>query len=255
MLSGLVTLKDFEAGWGWDAQVRQYVRRKYRRDLEGLAQLNPELLARLLGGELVDAVPYAGVRWVLRLTPFRPLELYWLYVVDEEFGVDLRVYYAPKSLAVPTEDAYVFAWDYLAVLARYGRGSYPLEEAAPDPGWLAFADFAPAAAGPVKDAALGVRRELLGLLTPHLVEVAVARLDRGQARALADGWEVSWRLLGDAAFRLSCRQGEAEFAFDRHGAGKYAPEILLSFSWLYINALLRECRQVEPSLPRLSRYL
>ncbi len=250
-----MTLKDFEGGWGWDAQVRQYVRKKYRDDLAGLAALDPRPLARLLGGELLDALPYAGARWVLRLVPFRPLELYWLFVVDEEFGHDLRVYYARKSLAVPTEDAYVFAWDYLAVLARYGRGAYPLAEAGPDPEWLPFTDFAPAGAGPVKDAALGVRDELLRLVEAPLVEVAVARLDRGEARALPDGWEVSWRLLGDLAFRLSWRQGQAEFAFDRHGARKYAPEILLSFAWLYINALLRECRQVEPSLPSLSRYL
>ncbi len=250
-----MTLKDFEGGWGWDAQVRQYVRQKYRQDLEGLATLDARLLARLLGGELLNVAPYAGVRWVLRLIPFRPLELFWLFVVDEEFGHDLRVYYAPKSLAVPTEDAYVFAWDYLAVLARYGRGTYPLEEAAPDPQWLPFSDFAPAGAGPIKEVAVGAREELLRLLTPHLVGVGVARLDRGEARALPDGWEVIWRLLGDLAFRFRWRQGQAEFAYDRHGAQKYAPEILLSFSWLYLNALLRECRRVDPNLPALSRYL
>jgi hypothetical protein len=250
-----VTLKDFEGGWGWDAQVRQYVRKKYRQDLAGLAALDPAPLARLLGGELVDAVPYAGVRWVLRLVPFRPLELVWLFVVDEEFGPDLRVYYAPKSLVVPTEDAYVFAWDYLAVLARYGRGAYSLEEAGPAPEWLSFTEFAPSGAAPIKDVAVGVREELMRRLDARLVEVAVARLDRGEARTLSDGWEVNWRVLGDLAFRLSCQQGRAEFAFDRHGARKYAPELLLSFAWLYINALLRECRQVDPSLPSLSRYL
>jgi hypothetical protein len=46
----------------------------------------------------------------------------------------------------------------------------------------------------------------------------------------------------------------SELAFDSHGAQKYAPELLMSFAWLYINALLRECRRVDPSLPRLSQY-
>ena len=55
--------------------------------------------------------------------------------------------------------------------------------------------------------------------------------------------------------RLSHNSSGSEVAFDSHGANKYAPEFLLSFAWLYINALLRECRQIEPSLPRLSRYL
>ncbi len=90
-------------------------------------------MARLLGGELLPGRPYASIRWVLRLKPFRPLELYLLFDLDPEFGADLRVFYARKSLTVPTEDAYVFAWDFVALLARYGGGKYPLQEAGPGP--------------------------------------------------------------------------------------------------------------------------
>lgn len=250
-----MTLQSFEAGWGWDAQLRQYIRRKYQGDLAGLVRVNPRLLARLLGGEILAARPYATVRWVLRVAPFRPLEIHWLFDFDEEFGHDLRVLYAPKSLAVPTEDAYVFAWDYLALLARYGRGTFPLTNASPGPQWLPFSAFAPAAAGPIKDLALGPRQELLRLISPEVVEVAVRRLDRGTSRPVKDGWEVDWPVLGDLAMRLRCDAQGLEIAFDSHGARKYGPEFLLSFTWLYLNALIRECRQVEPSLPRLSRYL
>lgn len=212
-------------------------------------------MARLLGGELLEDTPYAGVRWVLRLRPFRPLELFFLYIADEEFGTDLRIYFGPLSRAVPTEDAYVFAWDYLAVLARYGRREYPLAWAAPAPEWLPLAEFAPPEARPVQEQALGVREEVLPRLVAPLVEVAVARLESGRSLALTAGWQVIWPILGDAAFRLTLAEGEVELAFDRHGARKYAPEILLSFAWLYINALIREYRQVDPTLPRLSRYL
>jgi len=176
-------------------------------------------------------------------------------VVEEEFGADLRVYFSPQSRAVPTEDVYVFAWDYLALLARYGRREYPLIPAAPDPQWLPWEAFLLPEALPIQDTALGVRRELLARLTAPLVEVAVRRLDSGTARALLGGWEVAWAVLGDLAFRLRLQDGREELAFDRHGARKYAPEILLSFAWLYINALIREYRQVDPALPRLSRYL
>lgn len=249
----LVTLGHFEAGSGWEAQVRQYVRKKYRQDLAGLATLDPLRLARLLRGEILPGRPYASVRWVLCLKPFRPLEVYLLFDDDPEFGTDVRVFYARKSLAVPTEDAYVFAWDYLALLARYGRGAFPLIEAAPGPEFLSVSDFAPADASPMEDVSLGAREEALRLLNPETVEVAVRRLDAGIFAPTATGWEVVWPLLGDLAFRLR-GPDNIELAFDNHGARKYGPEFFLSFAWLYLNALLREARQVEPSLPRLSAY-
>ncbi len=248
-----MTLGHFEAGSGWEAQVRQYVRKKYRQDLAGLSRLDPEKLARLLGGELLPGRPYASVRWVLLLKPFRPLEVYLLFDEDPEFGTDVRVFYARKSLAIPTEDAYVFAWDYLAVLARYGRGDFPLEEAGPGAEFLSFADFAPPEASSMEAVSRGAREEALALLKPETVEVALRRLDVGLYVPAATGWEVTWPLLGDLAFRLR-GPAKIDLAFDHNGARKYAPELLMSFAWLYINALLREARRVEPTLPRLSAY-
>ena len=156
-----MTLGHFEAGGGWEAQIRQYVRKKYRQDLAGLAGIDPQALAGLFRGELVAGRPYATIQWVLRLAPFRPLEVFLLFDQDPEFGTDLRVFYARKSLAVPTEDAYVFAWDYVALLARYGRGQFPLTNAGPGPEWLPFGDFAPDGASPVQDVSLGAREEIL----------------------------------------------------------------------------------------------
>ncbi|MEJ2224817.1 MAG: hypothetical protein P8X49_06735 [Syntrophobacterales bacterium] len=234
--------------------MRQYVRKKYRQDLEGLRDLDPYLLARLMRGEILEEKPYATVKWVMCQQPFRPLELYWLFDHDAEHGADLRILFARKSLVVPTEDAYVFAWDFLALMSRYGRGSLPLADASVGPEWLSFSDFAPTAASPIQDTALGPREELLKLLSPDLVKVAMARLDVGACDAVDGGWQVTWPILGDLAMRLSQRSDGREVAFDSHGARKYAPEFLMSFAWLYINALLRECRQVDPSLPRLSRY-
>ena len=247
-------MQHFEAGWGWDAQLRQYVRKKYRQDLEGLIHLDPNLLAPLMRAELLEEKPYATVKWVLRQQPFRPLELYWLFDHDADHGADLRILFARKSLKVPTEDAYVFAWDFLAVLARYARGSFPLTAAAPGPDWLPFSDFAPTAASPIQEVALGPREELLRLVSLDVVEVALARLDVGVCAAAPGGWQATWPILGDLAMRLRQTGSVSEMAFDSHGARKYVPELLMSFAWLYINALLRECRRVEPSLPQLSRY-
>ena len=177
-----MTLGHFEAGGGWEAQIRQYVRKKYRQDLAGLAGIDPKALAGLCRGELVPGRPYATIQWVLRVAPFRPLELFLLFDQDPEFGTDLRVFYARKSLAVPTEDAYVFAWDYVALLARYGRGQFPLTNNGPGPEWLPLADFAPDGTAPVQDVALGAREEILEMVTPEVVEVAVRRMDCGTFR-------------------------------------------------------------------------
>jgi hypothetical protein len=251
----LVTLGHFESGSGWEAQIRQYVRKKYREQLAGLSGIAPQALAELFRGVLAPGRPYASIRWVLVLTPFRPLEIYLLFDDDPEFGIDLRVFYARKSLAVPTEDAYVFAWDYIALLARYGRGEYPLQNAGPGRQWLPFGDFAPESSGPMKDVSLGAREEVLPAVLPEVAEVALRRMDCGSFAGGTDAWEVTWPILGDLAFKLCVGPGEMiEMAYDSHGARKYGPEFLTSFSWLYINALLRECRQVDDSLPRLSRY-
>ena len=189
----------------------------------------------------------------MRLAPFRPLGTL------PALRPGPRVRHRPqgllcrKSLAVPTEDAYVFAWDYVALLARYGRGKFSLENAGPGPEWLAPADFAENTS-PIEDVSLGAREEILEKVTPEVVEVAVRRMDCG-GFARADGaWEVTWPLLGDLSFRFRYGPAGSEMAFDSHGARKYAPEFLLSFAWLYINGLLRECRQVDDELPKLSRY-
>lgn len=234
--------------------MRQYVRKKYRDDLAGLAALDSRVLAGLFRGELLVGRPYATIRWVLRVAPFRPLELFLLFDQDPEFGADLRIFYARKSLAVPTEDAYVFAWDYVALLARYGRGKFSLENSGPGREWLPFADFAPQSTGPMQEVSLGAREEILAKVAPEVVEVAVRRMDCGSFAQGEDSWEVTWPLLGDLAFRFRYGPKGCEMAFDSVGARKYAPEFLLSFAWLYINGLLRECRQVDDSLPRLSRY-
>ena len=101
---------------------------------------------------------------------------------------------------------------------------------------------------------LGARAELLPLLTPEVVEVALRRMDSGTFAVTDRGWQVVWPLLGDLSFRFRMTGGASELAFDSVGARKYGPEFLTSFSWLYLNALLREYRQVDPSLPQLSRY-
>ncbi len=248
-----MSLGHFEAGGGWEAQVRQYVRKKYRQDLAGLAGLDPEALAGLFRGELVPGRPYPTIQWVMRLAPFRPMELFLLFDQDPEFGTDLRVFYARKSLAVPTEDAYVFAWDYVALLARYGRGDFSLENAGPGPEWLLLADFAQGA-GPIENVSLGAREEILEQVTPQVVEVAVRRMDCGRFACAGGSWEVAWPILGDLSFKFAYGPAGSQMAFDSHGARKYGPDFLLSFAWLYLNALLRECRQVDDSLSKLSRY-
>jgi hypothetical protein len=250
----LVTLGEFEAGGGREAQVRQYIRKKYRDDLAGLAHLDPEALAGLFRGELVPGRPYATIEWVLRVIPFRPLEIFLLFDQDPEFGTDLRIFFARKSLAVPGEDAFVFAWDYVALLARYGRGTFSLDNPGPGSDWLPFQDFAPPDTGPMQEVTLGAREEIAEKVTPEVVEVALRRMDCGDFAQGADFWEAVWPVLGDLSFRFRYGPEGSEMAFDSHGARKYAPEFLMSFAWLYINGLLRECRQVDDSLPKISRY-
>lgn len=250
----LVGLQDFEAGWGWDGQLRGLIRKKYRHDLEGLTGLEADSLARRLGAELVPQHPYATIQWVMCLRPFRPLEIFFLYNLDPEFGCDLRCYYARKSLVVPTEDAYVFTWDFLGILARYGRRDYSLDAASPGSHWVSFAEIEARAGGSLKDFTLGLREEFLQHLPGEIASTAVLRMDSGIYAGREDHWAITWLVLPDLLLRLTVENSEVQVGFDDRGAAKYSPEFLLSFTWLYLNALIREARQVEPKLTRLSRY-
>jgi hypothetical protein len=250
----LVTLGQFENGWGWEGQLRSYIRKKYRADLDRLEEMDPGLLARCLGGTLVPERPYDSIRWGLRLTPFRPLELFFFYNVDPEFGTDLRVFYARKSLAVPTEDAYVFAWDYLALLARYGKGAYPLTLLAPSQRWLTLAEIDAGHGGAMQRFTLQGRQEVLSLISSEVAAIAVLRLASGTCAPAAPGWTITWQVLPDLALRAQRRPDLFEVAYEAGGVAKYAPDFLISFAWLYLNALLREARQVDPTLPQLSSY-
>ncbi len=253
-LYDLVTLGQFENGWGWEGQLRAYIRKKYRADLDRLPGLEPHRLAACLGAELVPEQPYDTIQWGLRLKPFRPLELYFFYNLDPEFGSDLRVFYARKSLAVPTEDAYVFAWDYIALLARYGKGAYPLTSLAPSQQWLSLAEVESRHGGAMQRFTLQGREEVLRLISPEVASTAMLRLDSGSCETSAVGWTIIWKVLPDLELRAACHKNAFEVAYEAYGVAKYAPDFLISFAWLYLNALLREARQVNPALPKLSSY-
>jgi hypothetical protein len=252
----LVTLGQFESGWGWEGQLRSYIRKKYRADLNGLAGLEPRAVAACLGAELVPERPYDTIRWGLVCRPFRPLELFFFFNVDPEFGSDLRVFYARKSLVVPTEDAYVFAWDYIALLARYGKGAYPLTIPPPSSRrrWVALAEVDSRSGIAMERFTLQGRQEVLTQISPEVAATVILRLDRGACDQTDDGWIIFWQVLPDLALQVTCRPPELEIAYEADGVAKYAPDFLISFAWLYLNALLREARQVNPSLPQLSSY-
>ncbi len=250
----LVTLGQFPSGWGWEGQLRASIRKKYRQDLAGLANLAPLGLAACLGADLVAERPYDTIRWGLRLRPFRPLELFFFYNDDPEFGTDLRVFYSRSSLVLPTEDAYVFAWDYVALLARYGRGSLPLHLETVGADWLTLAALEAQHGGGLQRFTLQGRQEVLLRLSPEVAAAAIWRLDAGLCQVRSHGWSVCWQVLPDLVLRVNCENGRLDLAYEANGAAKYGPEFLISFAWLYLNALLRQARQVDPELPQLSSY-
>jgi hypothetical protein len=252
----LITLGQFESGWGWEGQLRSYIRKKYRADLGGLSELEPAALAACLGAELVPERPYETIRWGLVLKPFRPLELFFFYNLDPEFGSDLRVFYARKSLAVPTEDAYVFAWDFVALFARYGRGALPLATlpASSRRRWVTLAELDASSGSAMQRFTLQGRQDVLTRISPEVAATAILRLDQGRCDASPAGWRVFWQVLPDLELRVECRPPQVEIAFDADGAAKYGSDFLISFAWLYLNALLRQARQVNSALPQLSTY-
>ena len=92
------------------------------------------------------------------------------------------------------------------------------------------------------------RQEVLTRISPEVAATAILRLDRGTCDPTAAGWTIFWQVLPDLELRAQCRPPQLEVAYEADGVAKYAPDFLISFAWLYLNALLREARQVNPSL-------
>jgi hypothetical protein len=60
-----------------------------------------------------------------------------------------------------------------------------------------------------------------------------------------------WQVLPD----LNCgRAGPKWKSLMKPKGRQIGPDFLISFAWLYLNALLREARKVNPHLPQLSSY-
>jgi hypothetical protein len=92
------------------------------------------------------------------------------------------------------------------------------------------------------------------LISPEVAGTAILRLDRGTCDPIAQGWSITWQVLPDLLLRAVCQSDTFEVAYNTDGVAKYAPDFLISFAWLYLNALLRQARQVDPTLPQLSSY-
>ena len=96
-------------------------------------------------------------------------------------AVTCESFYARKSLVVPTEDAYVFAWDYIALLARYGKGAYPLTMPSTPSRhrWVALAELDPRSGSSMQRFTLQGRQDVLTQVSPEVAAIAILRLDRG----------------------------------------------------------------------------
>jgi hypothetical protein len=139
-------------------------------------------------------------------------------------------------------------------LARYGKGAYPLTVRPHGRGWLSLAEIEARHGGALQRFTLQGREEVLTLITSEVASTAILRLDRGSCATNAAGWTITWKVLPDLELRAACTNHAFEVAYDANGVAKYAPDFLISFAWLYLNALLREARQVNPALPKLSSY-
>ncbi|MCX8204170.1 MAG: hypothetical protein N3H31_00670 [Candidatus Nezhaarchaeota archaeon] len=105
--SSLIDIRGFEGGYTHHRFLEEALKQRLEV-IKHLTLSDIEKVAEALGGELVDFKIDASTEWVLRLSPFKGFDVYFvLQRYSPEFEDRLLAFYNKEapSLGVPAEDA------------------------------------------------------------------------------------------------------------------------------------------------------
>jgi hypothetical protein len=236
--SQYVTLKEFGAGSGWHARVLSYAKKRMHI-FKRIKVEEVKILADKLGGISENFRPYESVKWTVSFEPLPTLKILCLLVTDEEFGTDFFVYFNRKSADIyPAEDVIIFSTVFICLLAQEAEylwtkkqkrlGSKILEKQ------------------PLDQKKIHVVQQI----TPDVAEMVASNLG-GEFAEISEGWSIVFKPIPEFPVTYAVTLKGVQIKFDNKKA-QWMPGVAYAFKWLYLNAIIREARKLDSSLPQIS---
>ncbi|MFQ6050156.1 MAG: hypothetical protein ACE5K4_00505 [Candidatus Hydrothermarchaeota archaeon] len=253
--SDLVTLKKFEAGFGWYNKIRGDIKGKYFRDIVDLDRETAVELSNYINGKFHDFKPYPTVEWIISTSPLKDLEIFFMFDNNPEFGKDLFVFFDKRGVdKIPSEDVYVFTQSYLSLISRYRKDLCKRLECSSK--MLTMEEVEREKKENFSEYTMGKREDLLKKIKYETAKEISPRIKAKFIESEQEIWGFRFSPLYDLdiTYKLDS-DNNLKILYNEIGVKKYILGILIAFTWLYANEIIREAQKIDNSIPRISRYI
>ncbi|MEM2924708.1 MAG: hypothetical protein QXJ68_03355 [Methanocellales archaeon] len=255
-----ITLKQFQGGFGWHNKLASEVKRKYRAKIDSIDEYLARDIAVKMNGELIEERIYPTVRWTIVLNPIRKLRIVFLYDDNEEFGKNLYFFFGREARdEIPTEDVAVFTQCYLSVISRYKE--YLLSKSGDSGKLISVYELEKQRGEAFARYYIGERKFLMKHIKSEIAEKAAREIKAEFYRDnefFKDGetWRIKVSPLFDLCIVYALKSsGDIDVLISEAAANKYLTGIFMGFTWLYGTEFIRAAQRLDPSIPKLSRYI
>jgi len=230
----LVTLKEFKGGFGWHQRIKH--------DLKELASLfllkgitKVVSAAGKLGLEVLNWRPYESAKLAIKFSPLPNVVLILLFTYNEEFGANANIFlerrmlgYIPTEEAVGLEEVLIDALSFLLTHEeeRSAVETLPIE---------------------------GKRRDILLMLPEQILKESVIHLKGSISLSSRERWETIFQPFPILRMVIKRDGSSVTVTFTSHTP--LPGTLLRNLAWLYCNAILREARRIDNTIPPISNNL
>ncbi|MFX0135723.1 MAG: DUF3786 domain-containing protein [Candidatus Hodarchaeota archaeon] len=262
--SRFIKLANFSGGWIWVSHVNEHIK-KLLPYLENISKEKLKEIWAIIGAEEKTWTPYEDTKFCVTINPLPDFMLLLIFNEgDEEFPSELKVFYEKKSLSVPTEDAYVFTEIYLEMIRQIAKSE----------NILIIETFDIISLGDLADKHPDLEREkiLQDIIGQRFKPIKY--IDLKTAKSIADNlkiefitdwkhekteWALEFKLFQDLSiyYVKYWENSSSNLKIYYHvSVLKYNLEIIINFSWLFLNAIIREGRKLlGDKMPKISKFL
>jgi len=262
--SEFVKLTNFSGGWIWVPHINE----KIEKLIPILETISREKLKEVWN--FIRAIekpwkPYTDTEFCVLIKPLPNFGFLLIFSRgDEEFPSELITYYEKVTLEVPTEDVYVFSESYLELILNIAKARNILIIDTLD--LITLGDLAEKHPDLDREKArhdiIGQRFEPVKVIDRKAAQTIASKLG---AKFLEEWefddeeWALEFKLFEDLSiyYVLFKKDNELDMKiYYNVSVLKLDSHLILAFSWLFLNAIIREARKIlGDKMPKISKYL